>query len=530
MGLTPDQQPQWKTLTALASRSIQAPLLALVNQDGRFAEFSFEAAGLLLDLSRQRLDRNVLDALLDLARAQGFRERREALLTGQPINETEGRAVLHTALRAPAERRPGPARAVEPVMKRLAETTAAIREGRWRGATGKPITDVVHIGIGGSHLGPELVVQALLPRGPSTPRIHFVANLDANALVSVLDRVSPEQTLFVVVSKSFSTLETRVNAASARSWFLERMTDTEAIAQHFLAVSSNPEAAAAFGIPEQNRFELWDWVGGRFSVWSAVGAPILLGLGEETFDELLAGAHAMDEHFANAPDEENLPLLLALTGIWNYNFLGVTNHAILPYSERLTLLPAYLQQLMMESNGKRVHLDGSRASHHTMPIVWGGVGTNGQHAFHQLLHQGTRSFTADFILCGRDDCDLPEHHRWLLANALAQAQAMLRGDDNPDPHREVPGNHATTTIVLPALTPATLGALLALYEHAVFCQGVAWQINSFDQWGVELGKRLALPIREQLDGSPTLTQDAPTSGLISYLRGVCQTTVERGKS
>jgi len=528
--LKPDQQPQWKTLTELASSSIQQPLTELVNQNGRFAEFSFDAAGLLLDLSRQRLDRQILTALVGLARAQGFRERRDALLGGELVNETERRAALHTALRAPLERRPAMASAVEPVMTRLAQTTAAIREGRWRGATGKAITDVVHIGIGGSHLGPELVVQALLPRGARGPRVHFVANLDPHALVSVLERVSPEQTLFVVVSKSFSTLETRVNAASARSWFLERMTDTGAIARHFLAVSSNPDAAAAFGIPEQNRFELWDWVGGRFSVWSAVGAPILLGVGTTAFEELLAGAHAMDEHFANAPDEENLPLLLALTGIWNYNFLGVTNHAILPYAERLALLPAYLQQLMMESNGKRVHLDGSRASHHTMPIVWGGVGTNGQHAFHQLLHQGTRSFTADFILCGRDDCDLPEHHRWLLANALAQGQAMLRGDDNPDPHRSVPGNHATTTIVLPALTPATLGALLALYEHAVFCQGVVWQINSFDQWGVELGKRLALPIYEQLGGSATLTQDAPTRGLISYLRGVYQATVEGGES
>jgi glucose-6-phosphate isomerase len=350
--------------------------------------------------------------------------------------------------------------------------------------------------------------------------VHFVANIDGAALASVLAGLDPERTLFLIASKSFSTLETRVNANSARSWFLERMGSREAISRHFLAISSNPDAAAAFGIPEANRFELWDWVGGRFSLWSAVGLPIMLSLGADAFAQLRAGAHAMDTHFLTAPAAENLPLLMALTGIWNYNFLGVTNHAILPYSERLALLPDFLQQLMMESNGKRVHRDGSEVGVHTMPIIWGGAGTNGQHAFHQLLHQGTRAFTADFILCAEDAVGLPEHQRWLLANGIAQSQAMELGDAGQDTHQRVPGNHGTTTIVLPSLDAQHLGALLALYEHVTFCQGVVWDINSFDQWGVELGKRLAKPIFEQLGGASTLEQDASTRGLIGHLRGL----------
>jgi len=396
----------------------------------------------------------------------------------------------------------------------------AVHSGAWRGATGKVISDIVHIGIGGSHLGPELVCEALTatPASPGSTHVHFVANLDAHALARVLAEVDPERTLFVIVSKSFSTLETRVNALSARSWLLERMADPDAVSAHFVAVTSNPQAAAAFGIPESNRFELWDWVGGRFSLWSAVGLPIMFSAGIHAFTRLLAGAQAMDAHFADAALEENLPLLMALTGIWNYNFLGVTNHAILPYCERLRLLPDYLQQLMMESNGKSVHLDGSTVSIHTMPIVWGGTGTNGQHAFHQLLHQGTRAFTADFILCAADEHQLSDHHRWLLANALGQSQAMMSGEAHADPHRAVAGNHATTTLVLPDLEPESIGALLALYEHTVFCQGLLWNINSFDQWGVELGKRLAEPIFKQLGGSSALTQDMPTRGLINYLR------------
>ncbi len=501
----------------MAPGKLKTPLADLARESDRFDEFSFAGAGLLLDLSRQRLDGEIVEALLTLAAEQAFEDHRRALFAGDPINNTEDRAVLHTALRAPAAERPQTAAAVDDVDARLAALAAEVRGGRWRGATGKPIRDVVHIGIGGSHLGPELVVAALGGTG-TDPRVHFVANIDAAALAAVLAQLDPERTLFVIASKSFTTLETRVNASSARSWFLERTGSREAIGRHFVAVSSNPDAASAFGIPEANRFELWDWVGGRFSLWSAVGLPIMLGLGADAFARLRTGAHAMDTHFRTAPATENLPLLMALTGIWNYNFLGVTNHAILPYSDRLALLPDFLQQLMMESNGKRVHRDGSEVGLHTMPIVWGGAGTNGQHAFHQLLHQGTRAFTADFILSAEDPAALPEHQRWLLANGVAQSQAMQLGDAGSDPHRRVPGNHGTTTIVLPRLDAEHLGALLALYEHVTFCQGVVWDINSFDQWGVELGKRLAKPIFEQLGGASTLEQDASTRGIIKHLR------------
>jgi len=504
----------------LAADSIDTPLADLTSTPERFEQFSFSAAGLLLDLSKQRLDSGIVAALLALADTSGFQACRQALLGGEEVNNTEQRPALHTALRAPAECRPVAAAGIDQVNQRLTSLVAGIQSGAWRGATGRMIEDIVHIGIGGSHLGPELVVEALTPTRSAMPRVHFVANLDAQALTGVLARVDPERTLFVVVSKSFSTLETKLNAGSARSWFLERRASPEAIAQHFVAVSSNPEAAAAFGIPDANRFEIWDWVGGRFSLWSAVGLPIMLAAGSSAFARLLAGAHEMDRHFATADPAANLPLLMALTGIWNYNFLGVTNHAILPYSERLRLLPSYLQQLMMESNGKSVHRDGSEVQLHTMPIIWGGAGTNGQHAFHQLLHQGTRAFTADFIVCAGDETGLGEHHDWLLANALAQSQAMLSGEHNADPHRSVPGNHATTSLVLPDLRPEAIGALLALYEHTVFCQGLIWNINSFDQWGVELGKRLAGPIFNQLRGSSALLQDAPTKGLIDYLRAL----------
>ena len=309
-----------------------------------------------------------------------------------------------------------------------------------------------------------------------------------------------------------------MNADSARAWFLERTGDAAAIGRHFVAVSTNLEAAAAFGIPEANVYPMWDWVGGRYSVWSPVGLPIALAIGRQGFLEFLAGGHAMDVHFRRTPFATNLPVLMALAGIWNYNFLGVNNQAILPYSERLRLLPDFLQQLIMESNGKSVRQDGTSLTVHSMPIVWGGRGTNGQHAYHQLLHQGTRSFAADFIIVASGE-PTDTHHRWLNANALAQSQAMLLGQDDADPHKRVSGNKATTTLVLDELTPASLGSLIALYEQVVFCQGVIWDINSFDQWGVELGKRLALPIFEQLGGQSALGQDASTRGLIEYLTG-----------
>ena len=511
----------WKRLTRAATQCIDTPLSDWLAQPARFEEFSHQAAGLLVDLSKQRIDSDIKSELLNLAESRALPQRIEELFTGACVNTTEQRPALHTALRAAPEDRPEIAADVAAVQARLNELVAKVRDGRWLGYSGKALTDVVHIGIGGSHLGPELATLALASQSFSSPRIHFVANVDRAALDAVLRGLNPERTAFIIASKSFSTLETRINAASARSWFLERVGRLDAIARHFIAISSNTTAAAEFGIESANTFEVWDWVGGRFSLWSAVGLPVMLAIGVSGFQQLLAGAAAMDDHFRHTALADNLPVLMALTGIWNYNFLGVTNHAILPYSERLRLLPDYLQQLEMESNGKSVSISGESVTNHTMPILWGGRGTNGQHAFYQLLHQGSRSFTADFILttAGEDaSAQVADHQRWLLANGLGQSQAMAQGQDDADPHKVVAGGHATTTIVLPQLSPFSLGALLALYEHKVFCQGVIWDINSFDQWGVELGKRLAKPIFEQLGGKSALLQDASTQGLIKHLR------------
>jgi len=510
--VTPEATEAWKKLTRLASDNAQRR----PPDTGLFEQLSFEAAGLLLDLSKQRLDTEVLQGLLELGNECHLQRRMVELVSGAHINLTEDRPALHTALRAPASDRPAIAGPVESTMHRVMVLADSIRRCAWRGYTGKSITDVVHIGIGGSHLGPQLVVEALVGKHYRGPNIHFVANIDAANITKSLTHLNPERTLFIVASKSFSTLETKLNAETARRWFLERVNRIDAISKHFVAISSNIEAASQFGIAAENVFEMWDWVGGRFSVWSPVGLPLALAIGTAGFQEFLDGARAMDEHFSNTPLNRNLPVLLALTGIWNYNFLGITNHAILPYAEKLRLLPDYLQQLTMESNGKSVHRDGSEVHIHTMPIVWGGRGSNGQHAFHQLLHQGTRSFAADFILIANTN-DRSTHQRWLLANGLAQSQAMLIGQPDPDPHKRVAGNKATTTIVLEELSPAVLGALLALYEHMVFCQGVIWNINSFDQWGVELGKRLAIPIFEQLGGKPAIRQDPSTRGLIAHL-------------
>ena len=516
--MTPDRLPAWKSLARHANELVTQPLDRLLAEPDRFNRFSCRGAGITLDLSRQRLTDAVLAELTRLADEQNLAEQRHAMFSGAAINATEQRAVLHTALRAPVAKRPKLADSLVPIEARLSRLVDSVRSGTWRGYSDAAITDVIHIGIGGSHLGPQLAVEALNRSPERPPRIHFVANIDGVDLQRALRRCDPARTLVVVASKSFTTLETRINANSARQWFLERVNDESAIEHHFIAISNNVSAAVEFGVSAANVFELADWVGGRYSLWSGVGIPVALAIGNAGFAELLAGAHAMDEHFCSAPWRTNVPALLALTGIWNSNFLGIGNHAILPYTERLRLLPDYLQQLEMESNGKSVHTDGTPVSIHTTPILWGGRGSNGQHAFHQLLHQGTRSFSADFILAAKEPQSDVDHQSWLLANALAQGQAMLKGHKDPDPHKGVPGGHPTTTLLLPEITPHSLGALLALYEHKVFCQGVIWDINSFDQWGVELGKRLALPIHEQLGGSATLGQDASTRGLIQLLR------------
>jgi len=477
--------------------------------------------GALFDFSKQWVTPHVHEQLIDLAHASGIPDRRSAMFSGEKINISEGRAVLHSALRGGAQADAGIAEDVAAVLAQMATFTSDIESGRWRGCTEKPITDVVHIGIGGSHLGPELVVGALSDYKRSRLRIHFIANIDANDFHRACKDLNPEQTLFIIASKSFGTLETKINALTARSWFLERTNAVEDIHKHFVGVTTNIADAVEFGLDADNLFPLWDWVGGRYSLWSAVGLPIMLSLGVEGFHQFLGGAREADTHFADAELAHNIPALSALYATWNYNFLGANSLAVLSYDERLRLLPEYLQQLEMESNGKSVSRDGHPIQHATMPILWGGTGTRGQHAYHQLLHQGNQAYAADFIVVAKDDRNLREHHEWLLANAFAQSQAMAVGftADANEPHRAVAGNHSTTTIVLDELGPRQLGALLATYEHKVFCQGVIWDINSFDQWGVELGKNLSLPIREQLaHGTDTADQDEATAALIAHLR------------
>jgi glucose-6-phosphate isomerase len=490
-------------------------------------DLAVSAAGVHADLRKQGIDPQVLQALVALAEAAQLPQARAAMFAGEPINNTEQRAVLHTALRATPDalkRRMANADAMIATLSEQREResafVSAVREGRWRGYQGQAIQTIVNIGIGGSHLGPELVVDALHRSGPSELQIEFLSNIDGNNIDRVLRGLNPATTLFVIASKSFTTQETAVNAQSVRAWFLERTGDPDAIAKHFVAVSNNLEAAAAFGIPADNLFAMGEWVGGRYSLWSAVGLPIALALGWEGFAALLAGAGAMDEHFETAPLARNLPVLLALAGVWNSSCHGRASHVLLPYDDRLRLLPDYLQQLDMESNGKRTQKDGQPVAGTTGAMLWGGRGTNGQHAFHQLLHQGTQDYSADFILCRTPAHRYSHHHSYLNANALAQSQAMADGRQHEDPHRAVPGNRPNTTIVLEQLNATTLGALLAAYEHKVFCQGVIWNINSFDQWGVELGKVLAGPIHQTLaagglDGDAT--HGPATAALIALL-------------
>jgi glucose-6-phosphate isomerase len=522
----PERQPAWQVLTGLAGAIGRRRIIELLGDEARNRRLWVRAPGLQMDFCRQRIDLATLDALTELSRQQALPDAIEGLFAGVAVNTSENRPALHMALRGEpgdyAELRDAKGTPIEAgvleTRARVVRLAEAVRSGAWRGHTSRAIRDVVHIGIGGSHLGPELVVDALADASAGGPRCHFVANVDGASLRSALHGVDPQTTLFIVVSKSFSTLETQVNARSARSWFLERTGDPGAVERHFVAVSANVAAAAEFGIAASSVYPMWDWVGGRFSLWSAVGLPIALCAGPDAFLRLLAGARDMDRHFRQAPPEANAPLMSALMGIWNSNFLGAASHAVLPYAQRLRLLPSYLQQLEMESNGKCVHHDGTPVGVHSMPVVWGGEGTNGQHAFHQLLHQGTRQVSVDFVLCADAGDDLQEHHRWLLANGIAQSQALMAGQRADDPHRAVAGDHGSTTLVLDRLDGYSLGALLALHEHKVFCQGVLWNINSFDQWGVELGKRLALPIFEQLGGAPTTDQDSATRRLVSHLR------------
>jgi glucose-6-phosphate isomerase len=541
------ERAAWKALAAHAQSIRGTRMLDLFAQDaGRAREFSLEAAGLFLDYSKNPLDRKALSLLVAAAEDASVPQQIGAMFEGRKINFTENRAVLHVALRNRSNR---PivvdGRDVMPevnaVLGRMREFSQGVREGRLRGFTGRPFTDVVNIGIGGSDLGPMMVTRALEPFASRELRVHFVSNVDGAHLGATLAALDAESTLFIVSSKTFTTQETLTNARSARDWLLARQAGASppgaVIDAHFAAVSTNLEATAQFGISAQRVFGFWDWVGGRYSLWSAIGLPIALAVGFDRFEELLGGAHAMDEHFRSAPLARNMPALLGLIGIWHGNFLGATTHAVLPYAQDLAWLPMHLQQLDMESNGKRVDRSGAAAEYATGPVIWGAPGTNGQHAFFQHLHQGTQVTPCDFIIAARTEWQLPGHHDILAANCLAQSEALLRGKTTDEAlaeaaaqglageeaarlaaHRTFPGNRPSNTIVLSRFDPKSVGALVALYEHKVFVQGAMWNVNSFDQWGVELGKQLAKGVLEDLQrGAASGHHDPSTRALIERI-------------
>tara|TARA_R110001599_G_scaffold171353_1_gene362296 strand:- start:313505 stop:315163 length:1659 start_codon:yes stop_codon:yes gene_type:complete len=542
------ENPTFNTLATDQTATLQQHYQASKNrlmrelfaQDGeRFAKFSLEGAGLFLDYAKNPIDEKTVELLIALAQASDVEARRDAMFAGEKINTTEQRAVLHTALRAPIEANveldgQNVVADVHAVLAQMGEFSERVRSGEWQGYDGQAITDVVNIGIGGSFLGPKMTCHAL--RALAHPRIttHFVSNVDGHDLAALLDKINPATTLFIIASKTFTTSETMTNAHSARAWFLQTGKESD-LAQHFVAVSTNLESVQKFGIAAENMFPFWDWVGGRYSIWSAIGLPLVLSIGIDAFREFLAGAHEMDQHFQKTPLAKNLPVMLALVGIWNRNFHQHHSVSIAPYHQDLQFFPGYLQQLEMESNGKRVKLDGTPITEASCPIIWGDVGTNGQHAYFQLLHQGSEVTPVDFIAALKPNHTLPGHQSLLLANCFAQSEALMRGKNADEviddltaqglatdeiahllPHRLFPGNRPSNTILMEALTPHSLGALIALYEHKVFVQGVIWGINSFDQWGVELGKVLAKNIASELtqQSHPEL-HDSSTNGLIA---------------
>ena len=520
-----EQTPAWQRLVVERERIAGQSIGGLFAADpGRFDDFSLTAAGMLLDYSKQPLDRATRDTLMALARARAVAEKRDAMLRGEPINASEGRAVLHTALRVPTGD-PGwageqTARQVARVRARMAELARAVRDGQRTGATGKPIEHVINIGIGGSDLGPRLVLEALAPIADG-PVVHFVANVDGVELQQAIGQCDPERTLVLVVSKSFATVETMANAHEAMAW-LRRSVPAEAVLeQQMLAVTANLERVGELGLDPALALPMWDWVGGRYSLWSAVGFAIMLGIGPAAFDELLAGAHAMDRHFAEAPLESNMPVVLALVSVLNATLLGRRSQAVVPYSERLGRLSAYLQQLVMESNGKSVDSAGEPLDFPTAAAIWGQTGTPGQHAFFQALHQGTDIVPVDFIGVARPVAGERGDPLELTANLFAQSQALMqgRGDADMAAERRCPGNRPSNTILLEALTPASLGALIALYEHRTFVEAAVWGINAFDQFGVELGKVLASDLKPLIAGARAPDGvDGSTAGLIARYR------------
>ena len=534
--------PAWQ---ALAAHYTQVEALHMrdlfAREPDRFDRFSLRLNDVLFDYSKNRVTDQTMRLLFDLAAACDVEGWRDRMFSGEAINHTEGRAVLHTALRNQGDR-PMPVDGVDVMpevrseLQRVKALAESIRTRRWRGASNQPITDVVSIGIGGSNLGPLMATEALRPYAIHDLKIHYVSNIDENHIINTLEGLNQETTLFIVASKSFTTQEAMVNAATARDWLMHKLEDEVDLRRHLVAVTANVAAAEDFGIARENVFKMWDWVGGRYSLWSAIGLPIAIAIGSENFEALLAGAYAADEHFRTAPLADNIPVVMALLGIWYNNFFGAESTAVLPYDQNMHRFPAYLQQADMESNGKQVGRDGTVVDYETGPVLFGEIGIASQHAFYQLLHQGTKLVPADMLAPIANYRCIAHHHRALMSNIFAQTEALMRGKDENEaraelaasglaaesveallPYKVFPGNRPTNTFLFYTLNPQTLGTLIALYEHKIFVQGVIWQLNSFDQWGVELGKQLARSILGELnDGRPVDTHDCSTNGLINY--------------
>ncbi|NMW21667.1 MAG: glucose-6-phosphate isomerase [Chlorobiaceae bacterium] len=534
----------WSALVSHRQKIDNLHMRELFHEDAtRFEQFSISSGELMLDYSKNRITAHTMELLLELARCAGVEKMRGEMFNGERINVTENRSVLHTALRRP----PGYAleidgldvsREIADVLQQMKLCCERVISGKWKGYTGQTMTDIVNIGIGGSDLGPCMVTEALRPFAHGGLQVHFVSNIDGTHISETVKKLNPETTLFIIASKTFTTQETLTNAMSAREWFLTYAHLESHIAKHFIAVSTNRAKVVEFGIDEANMFRFWDWVGGRYSLWSSIGLSIALYLGFDRFQELLDGAYAMDQHFLNEPLERNIPVLLAVLGIWYNNFFDVSSHAVIPYDQYMHRFSAYLQQLDMESNGKRVNRQGYAVEYATGPVIWGEPGTNSQHAFFQLLHQGPDFIPADFIVPLKSQNPIGEHHDILLANCFAQTEALMKGKEEHEvrqeleaagcdpselskllPHKVFPGNRPTNTILLNELNPFTLGSLIAMYEHKVFVQGIIWEVNSFDQWGVELGKQLAKTIFPEIQGDVRVTtHDGSTNALINAYR------------
>ena len=523
--VNPTETAAWKALQAAYDQKKDQPISDLFkNDEKRFEHFSVQSENILFDYSKNNIDHDTLALLLKLADQCKCSEAIEAMFTGEKINQTEDRAVLHTVLRnfsgtlilSDGKDLMPEVHAVQQQMKTFCTD---IHSGKWKGYTGKKIKYIVNIGIGGSDLGPVMVTEALRPYWIPGMQPYFVSNVDGTHIAETLKKITADETIFLIASKTFTTQETMTNAHSARDWFLSEGGAADDVAKHFVALSTNKKEVEAFGIDPKNMFVFWDWVGGRYSLWSAIGLSIATTIGYDNFEQLLKGAYASDIHFRHTPFEKNIPVLMALVGIWYRNFYGSATEAILPYDQYLHRFPAYFQQGNMESNGKHVDRNGNRVSYQTGPVIWGEPGTNGQHAFYQLIHQGTGIIPCDFIATAKSHNPIGDHHMKLLSNFFAQSEALMNGSQHENPYRVFDGNRPSNSFLLNELTPYTLGQLIALYEHKIFVQGVIWNIYSFDQWGVELGKKLAVKIQEELAGDEEVTtHDSGTNGLINAFK------------